>query len=162
MTETEFRIQVMPLQRLMYGIALRMGIPPDEAGDTVQESLLRLWRHRDRIPPPDAGLRVYCIAAHRNECITWLKHSRNDVPIEVATQLSAPLVEDAEYRDTSYQIGQLIESLPAGQREVIRLSGIGGLDTGEIAELTGQTDNNVRQLLSRGRRRLRELVSNIF
>lgn len=160
MTETEFKIHVMPLQRLMYGIALRMGIPPDEAGDTVQESLLRLWRHRNRIPPPDGGLRVYCIAAHRNECISWLKCTRNDASIDEAGQISAPLSEDAEFRDTSNRIRKLIDSLPAGQREVIRLSGIGGLDNNEIAELTGQTDSNVRQLLSRGRRRLRELVDN--
>ncbi|MDE6007229.1 MAG: sigma-70 family RNA polymerase sigma factor [Muribaculaceae bacterium] len=162
MTETEFRKHVMPLQRLMYGIALRMGIPPDEAGDTVQESLLRLWRHRNRIPSPDAGLKVYCIAAHRNECISWLKHSRYDAPIEEASNISAPLSEDAEFRDTSSRLSELIDALPAGQREVIRLSGIGGLDNNEIAELTGQTDNNVRQLLSRGRRKLRVLLETRF
>lgn len=162
MTETEFRLNVMPLQRLMYGIAIRMGIPPDEAGDTVQESLLRLWRHRSRIPPPDSGLRVYCIAAHRNECISWMKRVHHDAPIEEAAAITSPPGEDAEFRDTSSRLSALIDSLPSGQREVIRLSGIGGLDSREIAELTGQTDNNVRQLLSRGRRKLRELVGELF
>ena len=64
----------------------------------------------------------------------------------------------AEYNDTRRHIEILIDTLPPGQRDAIRMSGFGGLDNSEIAEATGQTENNVRQLLSRGRRRLRELL----
>ena len=38
MTEQEFRQRVLPLQRLMYGVALKMGMPPDDAADAVQET----------------------------------------------------------------------------------------------------------------------------
>lgn len=96
MTEKEFRQRVMSLHRLMYGMALRMGMPPDDAAD-------------------------------------------------------------AEYRDTRAAIERLIDSLPEGQRTAIRLSSFGGLDNNEIAATTGLSEANVRQLLSRGRRKLREL-----
>lgn len=158
MIEKEFRERVVPLQRLMYGIALRMGIPPDDAADTVQETLIRLWRHRDGIPLQPGETRLYCLGAFRNECLTWLRRKRAAVPLEEAGAIAADDSPQTEYRDTRRRIEVLIDTLPGGQREVIRLSGFCGLDNHEIAEATGQTENNVRQLLSRGRRRLRELL----
>ncbi len=65
----------------------------------------------------------------------------------------------AEYRDQRQRIKNLIDSLPPGQRDVLRLSAFGGLDNSEIAEVTGMSESNVRQLLSRGRKRLRELFN---
>lgn len=162
MTEKEFRERVVPLQRMMYGIALRMDIPPDDAADTVQETLIRLWRHRDGIPQPPGEARLYCMAAFRNECLSWLRRKRSAVPLEEAGALAADEPPQTEFRDTRHRIEVLIDTLPGGQREVIRLSGFGGLDNREIAEATGQTENNVRQLLSRGRRRLRELMEKNF
>lgn len=162
MTETEFRQEVMPLQRFMYGIALRMGIPPDEAGDAVQEALLRLWRHREGIPRAPGELRLYCMTALRNQCLSQLGKMRRDAEIGEAVSIPAVVADDTEYKDTRFQIECLIDRLPEGQRRVIRLSSFEGLGNDEIAALTGQTDNNVRQLLSRGRKRLRQLIADLF
>lgn len=158
MTEQEFRHRVLPLQRAMYGIALRMGIPPDDAADAVQETLLRLWRRREGIPPDPGQSRMYCLAAFRNECVSQLRRSHPSVPLEEAAEIRGEETEETEYRDTRRHIEILIDSLPRGQRRAVRLSSFGGLDNTEIAVATGQTENNVRQLLSRGRRRLRDLI----
>jgi len=160
MTEQEFRQKVLPLQRQMYGIALRMGIPPDDAADAVQETQIRLWRRRNGIPEDEKELRLYCLTAFRNECISMLRRSKPTVELDEAAELRGDEAEMTEYRDTRHRIEVLIDTLPAGQSRIIRLSGFGGLDNSEIAEATGQTENNVRQLLSRGRRRLRELIAN--
>lgn len=159
MTESEFRQEVMPLQRMMYGIALRMGIPPDDAGDAVQETLLRLWRNRARIPRQVSELRLYCLAAMRNECLSQFRRQRDDSPLEEARTVAAEPGEDTEFRDTRSRIEVMIDRLPEGQRRVIRLSSFDGLENDEIAVITGQSDNNVRQLLSRGRRRLRQMIA---
>lgn len=159
MTEQEFRQRVLPLQRLMYGAALKMGMPPDDAADAVQETQVKLWRRRDGIPDDSGELRLYSMAALRNECISMLRRKKPSVALEEAAELRAPEeTSSTEYRDTRRRIEILIDSLPPGQGKVIRLSSFGGLDNSEIAEATGQTENNVRQLLSRGRRRLRELL----
>ncbi|MDE6027304.1 MAG: RNA polymerase subunit sigma-70, partial [Muribaculaceae bacterium] len=50
MEEKEFRQKVMPLQRMMYALALKLGLPPDDAADAVQETQLRLWRGREGLP----------------------------------------------------------------------------------------------------------------
>lgn len=160
MTEQEFRQRVLPLQRLMYGVALKTGLPPDDAADAVQETQVRLWRRRDRIPDDDAELKLYCMAALRNECISAIRRRKPSVALEEAEQLKTPEEESsAEYRDTRRRIETLIDSLPGSQGKVLRLSSFAGLDNAEIARATGNTENNVRQLLSRGRRRLRELLA---
>ncbi len=160
MTEQEFRQRVLPLQHLMYGVALKTGLPPDDAADAVQETQVRLWRRRDRIPDDDTELKLYCMAALRNECISAFRRRKPSVALEEAEQLKTPEEESsAEYRDTRRRIETLIDSLPGSQGKVIRMSSFGGLDNAEIARATGNTENNVRQLLSRGLRRLRELLA---
>ncbi|MDE6537592.1 MAG: sigma-70 family RNA polymerase sigma factor [Muribaculaceae bacterium] len=162
MEEQEFRERVIPLQRLMYGMALKVGLPPEDAADIVQEAQLRLWRGREGIPRPDEQLRAYCLKTLRNECLTFLKRRKETVSIEsegeALSKENIDLRDHAEERDTQAHIEKLIDTLPAGQKIVIRLSSFGGMDIEEISEATGYTAGNVRQLLSRGRKRLRELI----
>lgn len=158
MTEEEFRLKVLPLRRQMYCLALRMGIPPDDAADAVQDTQIRLWRRRDGIPSLHAELKLYCIAAMRNECLSRIRHKKPTGPIDEAVFESAVEYDEVEYADTRQRMDILISKLPAGQREAIRLSAFGQLDNTEIASRMGQTESNVRQLLSRGRRKLREMM----
>lgn len=161
MTEKEFRQRVMPLQRLMYGLALKMGMPPDDAADVVQETEIKLWRHRVDIPDDEGALRMYSLSTLRRECITMMRRRKQAVTLDEVAEFKAPEERaSTEYRDTRHRIEVLIDSLPPGQSKVVRLSSFGGLDNAEIAEATGMTEANVRQLLSRGRRKLRELMDN--
>lgn len=162
MTEKEFKSKVvLPMKSVMYGIALRMGISPDEAADVVQDTLIRLWRANDRIPLDEAGARAYCMAAFRNCCITAIGRRRDNVPLDAVAEIASGDADSAEYSDTRRKIEILIKGLPPGQRDVIRMSGFADMDCDEIARATGLTEGNVRQLLSRGRKRLRELMTKI-
>lgn len=162
MSEKEFREKVMPLQRRMFALALRAGLPPDDAADAVQETQLRLWRAREGLPREDIQLSAYCMAAVRNECISILRRKREMADIgqipERGSDLEALKMEQA---DTRRFLETLIETLPEGQRKVIRLSGFAGFDVPEISEATGFSPGNVRQLLSRGRKRIRLLMEQI-
>ena len=161
MEETEFREKVMPLQRMMYAMALKMGLPPDDAADAVQETQLKLWRGREGIPEDPAATKAYCMVSFRNECLSILRRRLDTTDIENAAGLrSSSVTEMLEANDTKVRIEQLIDSLPEGQQRVIRLSSFGEYDVMEISEVTGYSPGNVRQLLSRGRKRLRELFGN--
>ncbi len=159
MEEKEFRAKVMPLYPRMYALALRLGLPPDDASDIVQETLISLWRGREGIPESPAELTAYCITALRNGTLRRLKHRSPTVPIEMAlnevSELKAPTVEE---NDTRNRVENLIENLPRGQQQIIRMSLFAEMEIPEIAQETGYTRDNVRQLLSRGRKRLRELL----
>jgi RNA polymerase sigma factor (sigma-70 family) len=54
-------------------------------------------------------------------------------------------------------VNRLLRRLPERQRAVVLLWAAHGLTTAEIAEIFETTDVNVRQMLSRGRARFREL-----
>lgn len=82
MTEQEFRQLVIPLQKLMFGIALKMGLAPNDAADAVQETQIKLWRHRDGIPEDPGDLRLYSMAAVRRQCISMLRSRKISVSIE--------------------------------------------------------------------------------
>lgn len=161
MEEKEFRQRVVTLQRLMYSVALKTGLPPADAADAVQETQLSLWRSRKGIPDSERECRMYCMAALRNECISWHRRRRETEPLDTLQEadIGVSAGNEAEERDTRHYIEKVIDGLPSGQREVLKLSGLGGYDTAEISEATGMTATNVRQLLSRGRRRLRELFN---
>ena len=161
MTEDEFREQVMPLRHLMYGLALRMGMPPDDAADAVQETQIRLWRSRDRIPIAETERRLYCMASMRNECLTWMRLKRDTEPIDRVNHPCSDVSEQVETQDMRTHIDGMIARLPHAQRDAIRLSAFGQLDNSEIADALGQTETNVRQLLSRGRKRLRDMMDKL-
>lgn len=163
MEENEFRQKILPLQHMMYGIALKSGLPPDDAADVVQEALLRLWRARASLPSPPGEQRAYCLGAFRNILISTLSEitSRGNRLTDISGDTNG--MDNAANQPTDsgtirLDLERMIDTLPENQRKVIRLSGFGGLETDEIARATGFTAVNVRQLLSRARRRLRELM----
>lgn len=159
MREPEFRERVMSLQRLMYSIALKTGLSPDSSGDVVQETLLKLWRARKVLPDEDALLRAYCLRVLRNECVSFFRCSRPNTSLEEADTLKSPPDSmETEACDTQRYIERLINTLPEAQRRIIRMSCLSGFSVSEISEATGFTPENIRQLLSRGRKRLRLLL----
>ena len=58
--------------------------------------------------------------------------------------------EDVQY------LGELIEQLPENQRQVIRLRGIEDCSYEDIEQITGLSSSNIRTLLSRARKLIRE------
>lgn len=151
----------MPLRHLMYGLALRMGIPSDDAADAVQETQIRLWRRRDAIPINSDELKLYCMASMRNECLTRIRLRKDVRPLEEAGAGDIDYTENIEAVDIRRHLELMMERLPAAQRKAIRLSAFAEYETSEIAREMGQTEMNVRQLLSRGRKKLREMMDKL-
>lgn len=159
MNEKEFRQLVVPLGNKMYACAIRSGLPSDDAADIVQEALLRLWRAREGIPKDEAGSKAYCFVSFRNLCISHYQRKKDTIPLESVAGLRAgPDNDSVEMNDTQRNIIRLIEKLPDNQRTVIKMSSFGGFEISEIAEATGFTAVNVRKLLSRARKALREMI----
>lgn len=161
MTEKEFKTRVIPLRHLMYGVALRMGIPPDDAADVVQETLIKLWHRKDFIPKATSELKLYCLASSRNECLTRIRLQKHLEPIEEATIQNTDCFDSLESGETIRSIEQMIEKLPLSQRKAIKLRAYGDFETSEIAEVMGESEMNVRQLISRARKKLREMMDKL-
>jgi RNA polymerase sigma-70 factor (ECF subfamily) len=64
-------------------------------------------------------------------------------------------------QDEISRVRQLIDRLPPNQRQVLRLHSIEGCSQQEIEQLTGLSAANIRVLLSRARKMLREQYQKI-
>ena len=144
----------------MYRVALALTADADEACDLTQETLLKLWTGRDRLAGA-AKPEAYCMAALRNRFYDMAR-ARSCDGLAVAVSEDMPLADNVAgdivgIRSDLDLALKLMASLPEAQQRVVRLSSVGGCSNDEIAELTGFSPANVRTLLSRGRKRIREL-----
>lgn len=159
MTDEEFKSLILPRQDMMYRVAFLILRKEEDAADIVQETMLSLWQKRASLSS-DGNIQAYCAAATRNKSLSHIRDTGNVVSLEDTT------VEPAEEPSVRFEskerlsaVESMLERLPENQKRVIRLFSYSGCSNEEIAEITGFSDVNVRALLSRGRRRLRELLS---
>lgn len=161
MTAATFKSTFLPLSASMYRTAYSLLGNPQDAEDAVQEAFIRLWQKRDRVPV-DEDLAAYCQQLVRNLCIDSLRRGRlaeTDVMAEnvrVADgQLASAKVENEE---AVAQVEQAIQALPENQQRVVELRVMHDRSLSEIEQETGFSAVNVRVLLSRGRKKLQQLL----
>lgn len=161
----EFSQRVMPHSRRMFAVAFRFLQRPEEAEDVLQDVMMKLWQMRDSLPP-DKELLPYLLTVVRNQCIDRLRSRQvidDNIEVSNIAELGigdAPLSTDdkVEEKDRLRHLLGLITQLPPDQQEVLRLRAIEDLSTEEISKKMNIQPDNVRQLLSRARKRLRELA----
>lgn len=165
MNSTDFSRQVMPHSRKMFAVAYRFLQRPEEAEDVLQDAMVKLWQNRDSLPP-EKELLPYLLTVVRNLSIDRLRSKeRVDDNIEVSdiTKIGigdSPLSTDdgIEEKDRLRHMLGLIDQLPSDQQKVLKLKAFDDLTTEEIAKRMNIQPENVRQLLSRARKKLRELA----
>lgn len=162
---TEFSQRIMPHSRRMFAVAYRYMQQPEEAEDVLQDVMLKLWQIRLQLPP-DPKLLPYLLSMVRNLCIDRLRarHTiNNNMEISNIAELDigdspADIDDRVEEKDRLRHMLGLIAQLPPDQQEVLRLKAFDDLSTEEIAEKMNIKPETVRQHLSRGRKKLRELA----
>src|SRR3712207_4499855 len=147
-----------------FAIAYRMLGTVAEAEDVVQEGLLRLHHAREtgeEIKSPPA----YLATVVTRLSIDRLRSARARRETYVGEWLPEPLVTDpdgdparqAEMADSlSLAFLVLLESLSPEQRAVLLLRDVFDYPYEEIAAIVGKSEDNVRQLATRARRRVEE------
>lgn len=153
MDALEFKQLIVPLYSGMLALATRMtGGDTDSAADIVQETLAHLWERREALNA--SNVKSLCMVSVRNRCLNTIRSAHPNVRIDEAPPLHAPPHSDNTY------IYEAIESLPESYRKTITLS-MRGFSNQEIASLLNLNHDNVRQLISRGRRQLRNILSKL-
>ena len=160
----QFKDDILPHYRLMWQAAYAVLGDRDAAADAVQDCMVKLWDRRHLLDNV-GNLRAYCIRAARNEALTTLRDRRQtgvppDTPgHEPGSEYDQ---ERVEYADAVTTVSRVIDAMPPTHAEVMRLSSFAGLSNSEISEATGLSPDNVRVILSRGRRKLKLLFEKIF
>lgn len=161
MDSSAFKRLLLPHYKRMYVTAMTMLRDSDDAKDAVQEAFTRLWEKRDDLPNID-NPEAYCVTIIKRICIDRLRqasHFANEVMVENVT-IADDSAEKTDNRESLQEVTRLITLLPEQQQKVLRLRSFNDCSLEEIEQITGLSGVNVRTLLSRARRRLRELYSN--
>ncbi|MBR6630219.1 MAG: sigma-70 family RNA polymerase sigma factor [Bacteroidaceae bacterium] len=154
-----FKQLLLPLYPRLQRVALRMLGNVEDAEDMVQEVYMKLWGKREELSDVQ-NMEAYCVALTKNMCIDRLRLAEvdrvdvDDVPLSLAA--ADDVASLLERQDTIEQVKLIIETLPEKQQQVITLRDIRDCTFEEIEEQTGLTAVNVRALLSRARKTIRE------
>lgn len=165
MNASEFKQRFLPLNARLYKAAYLMLGNEDDAKDVVQDVYLKLWDKRDSLNNiyNDLG---YCMRAVHNMCLDRLRTASPDIVDKPPEELLIISEDDSsgsiERNETARLIKQCIASLPTQQQQVIRLRELGECSMQEIMEATGLNAVNVRVLLSRARKALRNQLQTIL
>lgn len=155
-----FKQLLLPLYPRLQRVALRLLGNVEDAEDMVQEVYMKLWSKRDALPDVQ-DIEAYCVTLTKNMCIDRLRIAEaedkadvDEVPIMFAA--TDDVEAQVEKHDAVEQVKRIIGTLPEHQQQVITLRDIEDCSFEEIAEQTGLTAVNIRMLLSRARRTIRE------
>lgn len=149
-----FTERFIPLYPRLYAVSSAiLGDASQEAADAVQEALVKIWKSGEsmaRIKNPEG----YSVATVRTVAIDMLRRRHFADPLDEVYDLSSDVAPDP---DSAEFLEWCISQLPPAQQEVTRLSAYECLSNEEISKVTGMTADNVRQALSRGRKKLKML-----
>ncbi len=132
----------------------------DEAtADALQEAFCRLWSRRHSISS-ESHAEGALMTTVRNVCIDNLRHSslesRSDsqVPITDETATADPTEDTSELYDEVNRI--ISRALSERDREILLLRDRNGYEMDALAARFGLSEANIRIILSRARRTVRE------
>lgn len=133
----------------------------DAAQDAVSDVFVRLWERRESWYP-QSGLRAYLYTAIRHRLMDQARSERRADERAAAVvndpSLAHPVLspeKEAELKDESAALWQLIDSLPPLRRQVMYLRWSRDLSPVEIAEILGINRNAVDKHLSRAMEAIR-------
>lgn len=163
MTAEEFKSKVMPYHQAMY-VAARMILgDDDDAADVVQETMITLWQRRQSMVGID-DLKAYSVAAAKHKAIDSLRRKVELTELSVLdknTDDSQDQFRRLSESDELNKVKNLMNQLPENSRKVLELRAYADCSMEEIEKITGLSGSNVRVLLSRGRKKLKELYERL-
>jgi RNA polymerase sigma factor (sigma-70 family) len=157
MTREEFKSAIIPLQQPFYRLARWLMNNDEDAEDISQEIILRLWKMKDQLAAYN-NVKALGLKMTRNLCLDHLKRKgRNAFGLSASADNGHSIDEKRlEAADHLTLVKTLIRQLPENQQLVLQLRGVEELEIDEIAQVTDMTANNVRVMLSRARKKLKE------
>ncbi len=161
MQASDFKQLFLPCHRKLFSVAYRLMSNAQAAEDMVQETFLKLWMQRDKMEKVDNPDAYSITVLHRifydKMRAGHLQEVDKDVgslQVSSSQNISKQLEEADEYQ----RIRQLITHLPEPQARIMLMRDIEDRSFEEISIETGLTEMNIRSILSRARKKIREQI----
>ncbi|GHT65867.1 DNA-directed RNA polymerase sigma-70 factor [Bacteroidia bacterium] len=157
MEQEQFKKEILPLRDRLLSYAQRLLGNKDDAEDVIQEVLFKLWYMRNELDRYD-HIPALALTITKHLSLNQLKKNEReyeslDENIEAG---SLSPYTGLEQKDELEQLLKIVSRLPDLQQSVLRMKHIDGLETDEIAALTGSSPEAVRMNLSRARKKVRD------
>ena len=155
-----FSQRILPIQSRLFRLA-RMYLPvAQDAEDMVQETLMKLWNRRHDLDRYES-LEAVAVQTVRNGCLDRIKSHgyRKQGPDESALENTAAGLtpyQQTESTDNGDLLKRLIASLPELYRLILHLRDVEEYSFEEIEAVTHLEINNIRVILSRARKKVRD------
>lgn len=166
MDAEHFKRKFLPFHPKLFRIAYALVGNKADAEDILQEAYFKLWHKRNELPDME-NPEAFCVTLVRNLCLDFLRSPRanqreEEIEEVVSFETDTSPDRELETKDKEQQIRQLISRLPHNQRQVLRLKGIDNCSMDEIEQITGLSAVNIRVLLSRARKAIREQFDKLY
>ena len=158
-SKAEFCTNIKKYENTMYAVAYSVVKNEHDAGDAVGEAILKAYAHLDTLKNPDA-FKAWILRIVHNEAVELIRKNTPTMDIEAANQV--PLDDTETKRTEKMDLREAVKNLPQPYRTVITLYYYESLSMEDIASITGATALAVRKQLSRGRKRLRQMLKEDF
>lgn len=158
-----FNTEVLPLKGRLYRLALGYLKDSNDAEDAVQEVFVKLWHMRSSLSKY-RSIEALAVTITKNHCLDQLKAKRrSEVSLDrvVARSGGKSPAHYSEINDLMGVLQNILPELPEQQQLVFQMRDVEGLELREIEEITGINYNNIRVVLSRARKALREKLIKI-
>jgi RNA polymerase sigma-70 factor, ECF subfamily len=151
---------------LVYGLARRVTRDEELARDIVQEVFAYFWENPDRVDLGRGTLRAYLsVLAHRRAVDEVRRHEARaraeiaSAPPEEEEEPAAQVVAEATRSWRGKRVSELLGTLPAEQREAVRLAYYEGLTYVQVANRMGIPEGTAKYRLRAALAKLRTLLT---
>ena len=161
MQASDFKQLFLPCHRKEFPMAYRLMSNAQAAEDMVQETFLKLWMQRDKMEKVD-NPEAYSITVLRRIFYDKMRAGHlqevdkdvGSLQVSSSQNISKQLEEADEYQ----RVRLLITHLPEPQARIMLMRDIEDHSFDEISIETGLTEVNIRSILSRARKKIREQI----
>ena len=161
MQASDFKQLFLPCHRKLFSVAYRLMSNAQAAEDMVQETFLKLWTQRDQMEKVD-NPEAYSITVLRRIFYDKMRAGHlqevdkdvGSLQVSSSQNISKQLEEADEYQ----YVRLLITHLPEPQARIMLMRDIEDRSFEEISTETGLTEVNIRSILSRARKKIREQI----
>ena len=161
MQASDFKQLFLPCHRKLFSVAYRLMSNAQAAEDMVQETFLKLWMQRDKMEKVDnpeaysiTVLRRIFYDKMRARHLQEVDKDVGSLQVSSSQNISKQLEEADEYQ----RVRLLITHLPEPQARIMLMRDIEDRSFDEISTETGLTEVNIRSILSRARKKIREQI----